>query len=113
VADEEAEQVGDDGSEADPNLPASARIHWKQLTLYFADGSGLRSSWNAEQDRAEQTGGQRHMDTQAATAEHLRALEELRDCGGATNWYTNPELDAEAAPHPDEVDWTGFEGVVS
>ena len=113
MGDEETEQVGDDDSKTDPNVPAGAPIHWTQLTLYFADGSGLRSSWNTEQDRAEQTGGPRRMDTEAATAEHLRALEELRDCGGATNWYTNPELDAEAAPRPDEVDWTGFEGVVS
>lgn len=85
-------------------------LHWTAVTLYFADGSGLISRW--QHDHAEQEGVATPMTTAAATAEHLRALQEVRCTGGATNWYLNPSLDPSHPPKPADVDWSGFpEGV--
>ncbi|MDB4988247.1 MAG: hypothetical protein JWN04_3425, partial [Myxococcaceae bacterium] len=82
-------------------------IHWTEVTLHFADGSGLTSSWCVADASAAQTGARR-MPGLAATAEHLRALRELRDEGGATNWFSNPELNPEGAPRAEDIDWAGF-----
>lgn len=43
-----------------------------------------------------------------ATAEHLRALAELRDTGGCTNWFVVEPLTGAAHDSAEEVDWSGF-----
>ena len=48
------------------------------------------------------------MDEDEATQEHLRALAEIRDTGGATNWYANEACDPDDNLRPEEIDWLGF-----
>ena len=101
------EEPGGQGSEKDAAEWAKARPrHWTEVTLYFADGSGLTSRW--KRDHAEQAGSAATMAREAATAEHLRALQELRCVGGSTNWYTNASLDPEQPPKASDIDWSGL-----
>jgi len=85
----------------------SAR-HWTSLTLHFADGSGLTSTWDRERGRAVQHGAERAMPPPQATAEHLRALAELRETGGCTNWRLGEEPDTGETGAIDDIDWSGF-----
>lgn len=85
----------------------SAR-HWTSLTLHFADGSGLTSTWDRERGRAVQRGGGRQMPEPQATTEHLRALAELRETGGCTNWFVVEPFAGAAPDSIDDVDWSGF-----
>jgi len=85
----------------------SAR-HWTSLKLHFADGSGLTSTWDRARGRAAQHGSERQMPEPQATAEHLRALAELRDTGGCTNWFVVEPLDDDTTGSTDQVDWSGF-----
>lgn len=82
--------------------------HWTSLTLHFADGSGLTSTWDCARGCAVQRGGGRQMPEPQATAEHLRALAELRDTGGCTNWFVLEPLDGAEPASTDDVDWSGF-----
>ena len=95
-----------DWEQRDGEGQASQRPHWTAVTLFFADGSGLISRWY--DDHAEQQGGGRQMSSDAATAEHLRALHELRCAGGCTNWYTNSSLAPGQSPTSSEIDWSGL-----
>jgi hypothetical protein len=95
------------GSEEDSERRGTARPqHWTEVTLYFADGSGLTSRW--QRDHAQQAGSATMMSKEAATAEHLRALQELRCLGGSTNWYTNASLDLNQPPKASDIDWSGL-----
>jgi len=84
-------------------------VRWTALVLHFADGSGLVSTWDAERTCAVQRDGPRRMSEAGATAEHLRALAELRETGGCTNWV--PSLSASAVDPPAlaVIDWANFE----
>jgi len=86
-----------------------AKIRWTEIILHFADGSGLKSEWNAELAHAVQSGGGKAMDIGAATEEHLRALAEIQDSDACANWFTNAQL-SEKGPRRDDIDWTGFVG---
>jgi hypothetical protein len=43
-----------------------------------------------------------------ATTEHLRALAELRETGGCTNWFVVEPFAGAAPDSIDDVDWSGF-----
>lgn len=88
---------------------SSEPVRWQLLALHFADGYGLVSSWDEARGCAVQRDGPRHMSEASATAEHLRALAELRETGGCTNWV--PSLSASAVDPPAlaVIDWAHFE----
>jgi hypothetical protein len=97
-----------DSEEQTPPESLRRPIHWTRLTLYFADGNGLTSTWQPAEGCAMQSGSTPCMDREAASEEHLRALAEIRAEGGATNWFLNPELSTEGCPRAEDIDWTGF-----
>jgi len=84
------------------------KIPWQQITLYFADGSGTSSSWDTVTSRAVELGRDGKKSSDAITAEHRRALAEIRDNDTCANWYCNEELSDEVGPRADAIDWTGF-----
>jgi hypothetical protein len=88
---------------------AGAAVRWTLLVLHFADGSGLVSTWDEARGCAVQRDGPRHMPEPSATAEHLRALAELRDTGGCTNWIARTTVGELDPPALDAIDWSGFE----
>jgi hypothetical protein len=84
-------------------------VRWTLLVLHFADGSGLVSVWDEARGCAVQRDGPRHMAEASATAEHLRALAELRETGGSTNWVASLSAGAVEPPSFEAIDWSGFE----
>lgn len=85
-------------------------VRWTRLVLHFADGSGLVSAWDEARSCAVQNdAGAGRMTEANATAEHLRALAELRETGGCTNWFARMIGSGEDPPPLDTIDWTGFE----
>ena len=92
----------------DDRMSAGGAVHWTRLVLHFAAGSGLISTWNEARGCAVQRDGPRHMAEASATAEHLRALAELRETGGATNCVASFSSDAVVPPSRDAIDWSGF-----
>lgn len=95
------DEEGDACDQEHEGKPLTRRHHWTEVTLVFADELGLVSRWRG--DHAEQTGGHRQMTNDAATAEHLGALQEIRCTGGSTNWITDLSVA--------EIDWTDFPGI--
>jgi len=83
------------------------RIPWRQVALYFADGSSLTSLWDAENARAIETHSGVARTSEEITAEHLRALAEIRASGSCANWFTNVGL-SDDGPHREDIDWGGF-----
>lgn len=84
-------------------------VRWTMLVLHFADGSGLISAWDEARACAVQRDGPRHMAEATATAEHLRALAELRETGGCTNWLASTTVHSVDPPRLEAIDWSGFE----
>mgnify|MGYP003407016081 FL=1 len=93
----------------DDRTSERATVHWARLVLHFADGSGLISTWDEARGCAIQRDGARHMAEASADAEHLRALAELRETGGATNWVVSLSAGAVDPPPLEAIDWSGFE----
>jgi hypothetical protein len=87
-------------------------IPWHQVVLYFADGSSLISRWDAADARAIEIADGVTQASEEITAEHLRALAEIRSSNSCANWFTNEQLN-EDGPHREHIDWSGFPASVN
>jgi hypothetical protein len=96
------------GGQAKMDGAQTYKTHWTKIRLHAADGYGLVSSWDAQRSAAVVLrDGEPFACDARTTAEHVRALKELRDCDTCANWFTDVALEG-AGPRRDAIDWTGF-----